>query len=140
DVEPSPTSWSARASAKFARYSSSVSLLRPVYSMERSRSSCGCGLLRAKYHGSFSLGMKICGCRRSASYSAVVPHFACPTMKKSGMRAPPWAGASRGVARSADAVIAPQGHEIASEVLAQGDDLTLETDTELFHERGVCRG
>ncbi len=30
--------------------------------------------------------MKICGCPRSISYSAVVPHLACPTMKKSGVR------------------------------------------------------
>jgi hypothetical protein len=30
--------------------------------------------------------MNTWGWRRSISYSAVVPHLACPTMKKSGIR------------------------------------------------------
>src|SRR5438132_983684 len=55
-------------------------------------------------------------------------------MKKSGMRA---AVALPSPAPSDDAVIAPQRHEVAREVLAQRDDLALEARAQLLHERLV---
>ena len=77
------------AAANSARYSSSVAGVPSGRGGVRSCSS------RAKNHGSLPAGMKICGWRRSISYSAVVPPLGWPTMKKSGtlsrtaQRAPP---------------------------------------------------
>src|SRR5437773_7463142 len=72
----------------------------------------------------------------SASHSAVVPHFACPTMKKSGTR-PRTAG---GVAVcSVEAVIAPERDEVALQVLADRLHLGLEAPAQLEHELLVHR-
>src|SRR6266566_9175688 len=73
--------------------------------------------------------MKICGWRRSISYSAVVPLLCWPTIKKSGtLPRCSCRGCSVGV------VIAPQRDEIATEVLADGHDLMLEAPTQLEHQ------
>src|SRR5438309_9366586 len=40
---------------------------------------------------------------------------------------------------SGDVVIAPQGHEVAIEILAECDDLALEAATHLAHQLLVCR-
>ncbi len=49
--------------------------------------------------------MKICGCSLSIRYSAVVPHFWWPTMKKSGTDPLALAGSSA----AAEPVLAPSG-------------------------------
>src|ERR1700733_12390216 len=89
----------------------------------------------AKNQGSLKSGMYICGCARSISYSAVVPHFGCPTMKKSGTR-PPACPLS---ASSPEVLIAPQADEIAVEILAQGEHLGLEAPSQLEHQPLVRR-
>src|SRR5947209_5818819 len=83
----------------------------------------------AKKRGSFTSGMKICGWRRSISYSAVVPLLCWPTTKKSGIL-PRWS--CRGC--SVEVVIAPQRDEVAAEVLADCHDLMLEAPAQLEHQ------
>src|SRR5579871_5438516 len=88
----------------------------------------------AKNRGSLMAGMKICGCERSIRYSALVPHFECPAMKKSGTRAPTGTASTDD---SVELVIAPEAHEVAVEVLARGEHLSLEAAAQLEHQLGV---
>src|SRR5215813_13658664 len=81
--------------------------------------------------------MKMAGCGRSISYSAVVPHLAWPTMKKSGTA--PTSPPRRSARSSLDVLIAPACHEVLPEVLAERDYLGLVARAQLRHQRLVER-
>src|SRR4051812_7543472 len=76
------------------------------------------------------------GWHSSASQSAVVPHLACPTMKKSGTRPRTAAGAE---ACSVEAVIAPELDEVPLQVLADRLHLGLEAAAQQVRELRVGR-